>query len=151
MLHLWKGEKPALKQVHSMVLQDVTMRVDLAFKAFFRRVKSGEESGYPRFKGYDRYDSMTFPQYGNGVRLEGNTLILSKLGNVKVKLHRELCGTPKTVCIRRSSTGKWFACFSCECEQQTMPDELKRIGVDVGLQSFATLSDGEKIDNPTFL
>ena len=62
LLPIWKTDKPALKRVHSMVLQDVTMRVDLAYQAFFRRVKSGEEEpGYPRFKGYGRYDSMGYP------------------------------------------------------------------------------------------
>lgn len=150
MLPIWKEEKPALKRVHSMVLQDVTMRVELAYQAFFRRVKAGEEPGYPRFKGYGRYDSMCYPQYGNGVKLVGNQLNLSKLGSVKVKLHRELCGTPKTVCIRRSSTGKWFVCFACECEPQRLPDEPKRIGVDVGTAHFATLSNGEKVKNPRF-
>lgn len=146
----WKAERPSLKRVHSLVLQNVNIRVDLAFQAFFRRVKAGEEPGYPRFKGYGRYDSMCYPQYGNGVKLTGNQLNLSKLGSVKVKLHRELCGTPKTVCIRRSSTGKWFACFSCECEPQRLTDEPKRIGVDVGTATFATLSDGEKVKNPRF-
>jgi len=159
MLPLWKADKPDLKRVHSMVLQDVTMRVDLTYQAFFRRVKSGdfgrlstseEKAGFPRFKGYGRYDSMCYPQYGNGARLEGSTLILSKLGSVKVKLHRELCGTPKTVCVRRTSTGKWFVTFACVCESTPLPNEPRRIGVDVGLQSFATLSNGKKIANPRF-
>lgn len=69
----WKKERPSLKSVHSQVLQNVNIRVDLAFQAFFRRVKAGEEPGYPRFKGYGRYDSMTYPQYGNGVKLDGST------------------------------------------------------------------------------
>ena len=146
----WKKERPSLKSVHSQVLQNVNVRVELAYQAFFRRVKAGEDPGYPRFKGYGRYDSMCYPQYGNGVRLEGSTLILSKLGSVKVKLHRDLCGTPKTVCLRRNSTGKWFVTFACVCESEALPSELKRIGVDVGLQTFATLSNGEKIANPRF-
>ncbi len=151
MIPIWKKDRQTLKNVHSQVLQNVNIRVDLAYQAFFRRVKAGqEEAGFPRFKGYGRYDSMTFPQYGNGARLDGSSLILSKLGNVKVKLHRELCGTPKTVCVRRSSNGKWFATFSCICEATPLPDEPKRVGVDVGLQSFATLSSGEKIANPRF-
>jgi len=159
MLPVWKEEKPALKRVHSMVLQDVTMRVDLAFQAFFRRVKAGEEEpGYPRFKGYDRYDSMCYPQYGNGVKLVAGThwaqLNLSKLGSVKVKLHRALMGTPKTVCIRRSSTGKWFATFACAPSgyppKSILPAEPKCIGIDVGTAPFATLSDGEKVKNPRF-
>ncbi len=156
MLPIWKEEKPALKGVHSMVLQDVTMRVDLAFQAFFRRVKahqngSGEEDpGYPRFKGYARYDSMTFPQYGNGANLVDDVLNLSKIGSINVTLHRELCGKPKTVCIRRSSTGKWFATFSCECAAKPLPKSAKVAGVDVGLSHFATLSDASQIDNPRF-
>ena len=153
MLPVWKAEKSALTKVNAQVLQDVVMRVDLAFKAFFRRVKAGEEEpGYPRFKGYDRYDSMCFPQYGDHgcVRLVGNQLNLSKIGSVKVKLHRELCGTPKTVCIRRTSTGKWFATFACECEPTLLPAEPKCIGIDVGTATFATLSDGEKVKNPRF-
>lgn len=146
----WKKERPSLTKVHSLVLQDVQVRVDLAFKAFFRRVKAGEDPGYPRFKGYGRYDSMTYKQYGNGVKLIGNQLNLSKLGTVKVKLHRDLCGAPKTVCIRRSSAGKWFATFSCECESEHLPSGVKAVGIDVGLQNFATLSNGEHIANPRF-
>jgi putative transposase len=150
MLPAWKEERPVLKRVHSMVLQDVVLRVDLAYRAFFRRVKAGEEPGYPRFKGHDRYDSMCYPQYGNGAKLVGNQLNLSRIGSVKVKLHRELIGTPKTVCIRRSSTGKWFVTIACEGEKSILPAEPKRIGIDVGTATFATLSDGEKIKNPRF-
>jgi putative transposase len=80
--------------------------------------------------------------------------MLSKLGNVKVKLHRALCGTPKTVCVRRSATGKWFATIACAPsgppEAKPLPTSEKFAGVDVGLHSFATLSNGEKIANPRF-
>ena len=74
LLPAWKAERPSLKIVHSQVLQNLQVRVDLAFKAFFRRVKADEEPGYPRFKGSGRYDSITYPQYGNGARLEGNKM-----------------------------------------------------------------------------
>jgi putative transposase len=152
LLPVWKLTKPDLKLVHSQVLQNISVRVDLAFQAFFRRVKAGDpEPGYPRFKGFGRYDSMTFPQYGNGVRLEGERLILSKVGAVHVVLHRPVEGTPKTVTLTRSRTGKWFACFSCETEAKPLPPTGNVVGVDVGLLSFATLSDGgKKIDNPRF-
>lgn len=146
----WKAERATLKLVHSLVLQNVNIRVDLAFKAFFRRVKAGEDPGYPRFKGYGRYDSMTYSQYGNGARLDGNHLILSKLGSIKIKMHRELCGKPKIVTVSRAATGKWFATVSCECESNPLPKSERFAGVDVGLQSFATLSNGEKIANPRF-
>lgn len=149
LLPLWKQERPSLKQVHSQVLQQVQERVDLAFKAFFRRIKAGEKKvGYPRFKGQGRYDSMTYPQSGFSIK-EG-FLKLSKVGSVKVRLHRPLEGKVKTLTVRRASTGKWYACFSCEVEAKPLPPSEKAIGVDVGLESFATLSNGEKIANPRF-
>lgn len=150
MLPGWKEQRPALKRVHSQVLQNVQVRVDLAFKAFFRRVKVGEEPGHPRFKGFGRYDSLTYPQYGNGVRLEGRTLVLSKLGSVKVVLHRPVEGQIKTVTLRRASTSKWYVSFSVETQPQPLSETTTAVGVDVGLTSFATLSNGEKVANPRF-
>lgn len=151
MLPVWKMVKPALKNVHSQVLQNVQVRVDLAYQAFFRRVKAGEqEAGFPRFKGQGRYDSITYPQYGNGVRIEGDRLILSKVGAVHVVLHRPVEGTPKTVTLTRSRTGKWFASFSCEVDANQLRPTSEVVGVDVGLASFATFSNGEKVDNPRF-
>ena len=98
----WKREQPELKQVHSQVLQNVQMRIDLAFKAFFRRLMSGEQPGYPRFKGKGRYDSFTYPQ--SGFHLNESRLNLSKIGDVRVVLHRPIEGTNKALTIRRSAT-----------------------------------------------
>ncbi|MFN8374660.1 MAG: transposase [Anaerolineae bacterium] len=144
LLPLWKQAKPELKQVHSQVLQNVQGRVDLAFQAFFRRVKHGEQAGYPRFKGYGWYDSLTYPQYGNGVVLKERTLHLSKVGDVKVVLHRPIEGTIKTVTVRRSA-GKWYACFNVEAETQHLPVSDNIVGVDLGLKTFAVLSNGEQV------
>ena len=144
----WKKERPDLNRVHSQVLQNVQMRVDLAFKAFFRRVKAGENPGYPRFKGKGRYDSITYKQ--SGFKLEGDHLHLSKIGDMRIVLHRPVEGTIKTLTIRRSATGKWYACFSVECDPSPVPQKETVVGIDVGLESFATLSNGEKIENPRF-
>ena len=84
------------------------------------------------------------------MRLEGERLILSKIGATHIVLHRPVEGTPKTVTLTRSRTGKWFVCFSCEVEAAPLPPTGAVIGVDVGLSSFATFSDGQKIDNPRF-
>mgnify|MGYP000604343286 CR=1 FL=1 len=141
----WKAAQPELKQVHSQVLQDVQRRVELAFQAFFRRVKQGEkEVGYPRFKGFGRYDSLTFPQYGDAVRLHDRMLLISKIGEVKVVLHRPLKGEIKTVIVQRQ-LGKWYACFSVEIEPRPLPVSSERVGIDLGLKTFATLSNGEHI------
>ena len=69
-LPLLKAARPALASVQSQVLQNVAVRIDLAFQAFFRRVRTGEQPGYPRFRGQGRYDSITFPQVPVGCRLD---------------------------------------------------------------------------------
>jgi putative transposase len=150
MLPLWKVEKPHLSCVYSQVLQNVTERVEVAFQAFFRRVKAGEEKvGYPRFKGYGRYDSFTYTQ--SGFKLTGDNLALSKVGNVPVKVHRPLVGIVKTLTIRRDAVGNWYACFSCEVEAKPLAPTHKVVGVDLGLTTFATMSDGTKIDRQRWM
>ncbi len=129
-------------RVHSQALQDVVRRLDKTFEAFFRRVKAGEKPGYPRFRPARRYDSFTYPQAPSGCQLRGNKLVLSKIGAVKVKLHREIPGKVKTVTIRRQADG-WYASFVCEVEVVALPPSDKAIGVDLGLESFAITSDGE--------
>ena len=145
LLAQWKAEKPELCGVHSQVLQEVCTRVDLAFQAFFRRVKAGEqEVGYPRFRGFGRYDSFTFPQSGFAL-LDNGKLRLSKIGDVKTVLHRPVIGKCKTLTIRRDSVGNWYACFSCEVEPKPLEPTPNVVGVDLGLTTFAYLSNGEKI------
>src|SRR5436305_3384569 len=144
-----KEERPCLNTVHSQVLQNVAVRVDLAMKAFFRRVKEGSEPGYPRFKGYGRYDSITSPQSGFSITHD-DRVCLSKIGSVKMVYHRPIRGTVKTATMRRSSTGKWYVCFSCECEPERLQDNPNAVGIDVGLKTFAMLSTGEEIENPRF-
>lgn len=150
LLPVWKKQRPELKQVYSQVLQDVQNRVHLAFDAFFRRVKRGEKAGYPRFKGRGWYDSFTFKQAGFGFKVDGQWLDLSKIGRVQMIAHRPIEGTITTLTIRRTSTGKWFACFSVEVEPNPLPETQRAVGIDVGLTNFATLSTGEQIANPRF-
>lgn len=144
-----KKEHLFLKDIHSQVLQDIAMRLDLAFRAFFRRVKSGQKPGFPRFRGSDRYDSFTYPQ--SGFKLLKNVVQLSKIGGIKIKLHRPIEGIIKTCTIRRTPTGKWFVTFSCDIEYKPVEQPIEpAVGIDMGLLSFATLSNGEKVQNPRF-
>lgn len=147
----WKQELEWLGQGHAQAMQDAQKRVDLAFRAFFRRVKSGEKPGYPRFRSKDRYDSFTYPQEkGNWRFLDNGCVRLSKVGDVKIELHRPLEGDCKTLTVQRDAVGNWYACFSCVVEPQPLPPTDKVVGVDVGLTHFATLSNGEQINNPRF-
>jgi putative transposase len=143
--------------VNSQVLQDVLKRVDRAFDGFFRRVKDGQQPGYPRFRSRLRYQSLTFKQYHNSFDVHAGkkreaTLILAKLGHIKMLMHRPLAGNPKTATVKRTSTGKWFVSISVECELEahSLPPSEEAVGIDVGLKTFAYLSSGEKIDNPRF-
>jgi len=121
----WKKEDPIyLKKVHSQVLQNVQVRVDLAFQGFFRRVKiDPSNAGYPRFKARGRYDSITYPQPGSAFKLRSGFVELSKIGKVKIQQHRDIEGTPKTCTVSKTTTGKWFVSFACEIESKPKPNE----------------------------
>lgn len=151
LLTKWKQEYPLLGQCFSQALQEAQQRVDLAFQGFFRRVKAGEKPGYPRFRGAGWYDSFTYKQSWVGFRLDGDRLYLSKVGDVRIKLHRPLKGKVKTLTIRRDSIGNWYACFSCEVEPEQLPPVPSVVGIDLGLTTFAVLSNGEKIQRERWM
>lgn len=139
---------PALKQVHSQVLQDVAKRLDKAFQAFFRRMKAGEKPGFPRFKPATQYDSFTYPQ--GGYKLERNKLKLSKIGDVKIKLHRPVEGKIKT-CTIIQKNGKYYTCLSAEVEPKQLPQCTEAVGVDLGIKTLAVTSNGEYFESPKYL
>ena len=121
----------------------------LLFKLFFRRVKAGEKPGYPRFKGKGWYDSITYLQ--SGFSLNSNILSLSKIGDIKIKLHRPFEGKIKRLTVKRTSTGKWFVSLLTDFDYYTpLKHSDKSVGIDVGILSFATLSNGTYIPNPQF-
>jgi putative transposase len=128
---------------------DVLKRLDKSFKAFFRRIKSGDKPGFPRFKSQDRFNTMTYPHYGNGFKLINKEVYLQGIGDVKIKLHRSVEGIIKTVTLNRKN-GKYYVIFSCEVEIKPLPKTDNAIGIDVGIESFAVTSDAEFIDNPRY-
>lgn len=136
-----------LNSVYSNVLQDVLRRLDKTFRAFFSRVENGEKAGFPRFKNQNRFDSFCYPQ--SGFSLAENKLRLSKIGKVKIKLSRKIVGKVKACTIKRE-VDKWFAVFLVETKNELLPKTNKQIGIDAGIESFITLSDGTKIENFKF-
>jgi len=144
---------PEYRQIYSQVLQEVILRVDRSFQNFFRRLKTNEKPGYPRYKGRGWYDSFTYPQ--SGFSLSDNSkgsqrLKLSKIGSIKIKLHRAVKGKIKTCTIKRE-LNNWYVCFSCEVKPELLSETHKSVGVDVGIEKYAALSDGILIENPRFL
>jgi putative transposase len=141
---------PYADQMFSQTAQSVVKQVDLAFQAFFRRVKAGEKPGYPRFKGRDRLNSFEFKQFGNGARLDGRRLKLYGIGRVAVRWHRPQEGTIKTVRILHKA-GCWYACLACEIEDTAPPMATgQAVGIDVGISALLTTSAGEKVAHPAF-
>jgi putative transposase len=151
------AQLPAIKEVcpeycdlNAQVVQDVLHRLDTAFAACFRRVQAGEQPGYPRFQGKDRSTSFTYPQVGEhgGAVVDGGILSLSKIGRIRIRLHRPLQGTPKTVTISREADG-WYACVSCaDVPVESLPPTGRETGIDVGLKVFLIGADGEVVENP---
>ncbi|MCX9081517.1 MAG: RNA-guided endonuclease TnpB family protein, partial [Candidatus Methanoperedens sp.] len=134
---------PFQKEVHSQVLQNVLKRVERSFQNFY----SGE--GYPRFQGRNRYNSFTYP--GSGLKLEDGKLILSKIGAIKIILHREIEGKIKT-CTIKKDVDQWYVSFSCQIDIPIIPVKIETItGIDVGLINLIKLSNGKQIQSPKYL
>jgi putative transposase len=124
-------------------------------------VEAGKKPGFPRFKSRWRYHSLTFKQFGNSFKIHEQQkknrgmLELAKLGQVKMVMHRQIKGTPKTAVVKRTPTGKWFVNITVErCEEdlqeKPVPPSEEAVGIDVGLKTFAYLSTEEAIANPRF-
>jgi putative transposase len=143
-----KDTSPYAIDVHSHILQNVASDLDKAFQAFFRRVKSGESPGYPRFKGRNRFAGFGYKEFGNGFKIDGRRLKLWGIGRIAVRWHRKIEGAIKTARVY-CRAGKWFVAFACEVEKsEPLPQTGAEIGIDVGLLRLATLSNGEQKENP---
>jgi len=146
-----RGFDEDIAKLNFSASQDILRRLDKAFQAFFRRLKQGDTPGFPRFKSADRFDSITFPAYGDGIRLKNGKLYIQNVGSVRIKLHRDIEGTIKTITIKRQN-GRFYTAFSCDdAPTVVLPVSDKEIGIDVGIKNFAATSDGEIIDNPKYL
>ena len=145
-----RAEFPEYAAMHSHVLQDVLARLDRTYQAFFRRLQRGEKAGFPRFKGRTRFRSFTFKEYGNDARLDNGFLALSKIGRLSVHWSRPLEGTPKTITVSKEADGWYVAISSADVPIHSLPSTGQETGIDLGLESFATLADGQWICAPSY-
>jgi putative transposase len=145
-------ECPDYAGIHTHLLQDVVKRLDRAFEGFFRRLKSGQTPGYPRFKSRDRYTTFTFKDAGRGngaaIVAGGARVRLHGIGNVKMKQHREMEGALTTIGVTLDGDGHWYALITREVPAKPLPATGRSVGIDVGLTTFAALSNGELVANP---
>lgn len=145
----FRGESSEVAVFPAAVQRDPLRRVDLAFKGFFRRCKAGENPGYPRFKAKSQYDSFSVD--AQNFRLFGDTINIVKLGGFRFKTHYKLKGIPKLLHVKRCG-GKWIAGLVCDIGEAPAKVAVKNaIGIDLGLTSLVTLSDGSEIPVITYL
>jgi putative transposase len=142
----------------SFCSQQATLRrLDRAFAAFFRRVRAGEKPGYPRFKGRGRFDTVEWPEDGDGCRWDSSAgggqvrVRLQGIGQVKVRQHRPVTGTVKTVSVKREGR-RWYVVLSCDgVPAEPLPAIGAVTGIDMGVVSFLTTSEGTHFANPLYL
>lgn len=149
-----KEKRPEFRNIYAQVSQNVSKRISDAYKAFFRRVKEKKKGkhikvGFPRIKTF--VSSLTYPQAGFKFKND-RRLHLSNIGNIPIVLHRLPKGEMKTCTIKKERSGKWFVGLSNELPATEFKSNgQEKVGVDVGLTSFVTLSNGQKIEPPQFL
>ena len=144
-----KVENPKLTQVYSKALQMVNNTLWGNIKSLEALKKKGKKVGKLRFRGKDWYKTINYNQSGFKIDLDNGILTLSKIGNIKIKLHRKIEGTVKAVLIKKSGD-KWYAMVQAEPELKMPDPDIRAVGIDVGLISFAVDSDGNDVENPKF-
>jgi putative transposase len=145
---LKKYEKPELNEVYSKVLQMVNHQLWSNIRALAGLKKKGRRVGKLRFKGAGWFKTLNFNQ--SGFKLDGKKLVLSKVGEIPIKLHREIKGRIKGVIVKREGSGKWYAIFQVEDEPEPLPRTGRTVGIDVGIRHFLTDTDGRQVENPRF-
>jgi len=150
-----KEEYPELKDVFSKTLQYEVYRLFSNLMSLASPKRNGKKVGRLRFKGLGWFKTFTYNQSGfkiikTGKRLD--RLHLSKIGDIPIRVHRDIEGKIKQITIKRHNSGKWYACISVEngLEIETNPIQ-KAVGLDVGITHFVTDSDGMQIGNPNCL
>jgi putative transposase len=136
------------KGMYSQTQQCVSHRVFESIKRVFTLKKKGISCGFPRFKSFDRMKSLQYPQ--SGFKL-GAKLKVTPFGEISIKQHRDIKGEVKTLSLKREGSGKWYAIFTAEEEVTPKKNKGGEVGIDLGLKSFATLSNGEVVSNPRHL
>jgi putative transposase len=146
LLPTMKAQTPELDQVFSQVLQNVAKRVRSGFESYWNRKRAGLKAHLPRFRRADKYNSLTYPQMG--FELRGEALKLSRIGDLKLRLHRPVEGRVKTLTVSQGASGKWYVVFSCEVECKPISGREMAVGVDLGLNNLVVLSDGSVFEAP---
>jgi len=146
-----KKEKPELNKVYSKVLQMVNYRLWNNIKTLAKLKRNGKKIGKLRYKtSPNSFKTLNFNQSGFKIDFSRRKLVLSKVGEIPIKLHREVKGKVKGIMVKRESSGKWFAIIQVEDKLEPLSETGRAVGIDVGVRFFLTDSDGRQIENPRF-
>ncbi|USH00850.1 transposase [Thermococcus argininiproducens] len=147
-----KQEKPELKNVYSKVLQMVNHQLWSNIKGLNELRKKGKKVGWLRYKtSPNSFKTLNFNQSGFRIDFKRRKLVLSKVGEITIELHRPIEGKIKGVIIKRTKRGKWFAIVQAEVEPEPLPPTGRAIAIDLGIQNFCVDSDGLAFENPKFI
>ena len=139
-------------KLYSQTRCEIEFRLLKAYQNFFRRIREGNrKAGFPRFRSRDRYKSITYPQDNGSFSIRKGRLRVSRIGTMPIVLHRKIEGTIKTLAIKREGKD-YYAVFTAE--QIINSKEVKDtnpVGIDLGINNFIALSDGQTIQKPKFL
>ena len=146
-----RAVRPDALQFGVVVCRGTLARLDGAFQAFFRRVHAGHAPGFPRFKGPNRFDTVSWPDAMSWKFDEPkHRLYVQGVGHVRYRKNQELRGTPKTMALRREGR-RWFVTVFCvDVPARPLPNTGQVVGLDLGVVHLATLTNGTRIENPRF-
>lgn len=143
-----------LREVSSVALVQASQDARTAYRNWFDSLsgrRRGAKLGKPKFRSRkDHRQAIRLTR--NGFSLRGNRrLYVAKVGELKVAWSRELPTTPSSVTIIKDSAGRYFGSFVVDVDSAPLPEIASEVGIDLGLKTFAVLSDGKRIDSPRFL
>ncbi|ASI13671.1 IS200/IS605 family transposase OrfB [Candidatus Mancarchaeum acidiphilum] len=146
-----QDDKKYLK-LYSQTRCEIEYRLLKAYQNFFRRIKEeNRKAGFPRFKSRNRYKSITYPQYNGSFSIKRGRLRVSRIGTMRIELHRKIEGTIKTLAIKREGRNYYAVLTTINEIKTPQVEDTNPIGIDMGLNSFVAMSDGTKIEKPKFM
>jgi putative transposase len=142
-----RAAEPRFAAVYRECQDAAFHRLDLAFAGFFRRIKRGEEPGYPRFKSARRWNSIEFPHGDRALTLEDDQrgVRVPGVGQVRLRRGRRVPEFGRAVILTKN--GRWYAVFEAHRDVSPLKRTGKRVGIDRGIRVLAAFSDGTKIAN----
>ncbi len=148
-VHLLNSENPELGKIYSKIIQRVNDILHSSIASLAALKRMGRKVGHLRFKGKNWYNTLNYNQSGFRLDQDHGILKLSKIGDIKIKIHRKVEGSVKSILIKRLGK-RWFAIVQAEPETEPLPHTGNAVGLDVGLKSFVVDSDGNSVENSRF-